>query len=197
MPEPPKRPPLAEAMRYAQVGTMLIAPMIVLGAIGYMLDGRFATEPWLLLAGLILGMATGFSDVKFREKAGTAGEYVMDAFVYHDSLPIEKNKEFVKAFEAKFKRPPDVHNVWGYVDMYVIADALERAGNTDPKALQAALKKTDMMTPGGPVKFGEDGQNHEYKGIVIQWLKGKAQVVWPKDRATAELVYPMPKWEDR
>ncbi len=60
MPEPSRRPPLAEAMRYAQVGTMLIAPMIVLGAVGYMLDGRFATTPWLLLAGLILGMATGF-----------------------------------------------------------------------------------------------------------------------------------------
>lgn len=60
MPVPPKRPPLVEAMRYAQVGTMLIAPMIALGAIGYWLDGRFATAPWLLLAGLILGMATGF-----------------------------------------------------------------------------------------------------------------------------------------
>jgi len=60
VPEPPKRPPLAEAMRYAQVGTMLIAPMMVLGAVGHMLDRRFATAPWLLLAGLILGMATGF-----------------------------------------------------------------------------------------------------------------------------------------
>jgi F0F1-type ATP synthase assembly protein I len=60
VPEPPKRPPLAEAMRYAQVGTMLIAPMIVLGAIGHMLDRHFATAPWLLLAGLLLGMATGF-----------------------------------------------------------------------------------------------------------------------------------------
>ena len=60
MPEPSRRPPLAEAMRYAQVGTMLIAPMIALGAVGYMLDGRFATAPWLLLAGLIVGMAAGF-----------------------------------------------------------------------------------------------------------------------------------------
>jgi len=60
VPQPPKRPPLAEAMRYAQVGTMLIAPMIVIGAIGYVLDRRLATAPWLLLAGLILGMVTGF-----------------------------------------------------------------------------------------------------------------------------------------
>lgn len=60
MPESPKRPPLAEAMRYAQVGTMLIAPMIVLGAAGYLLDERLNTAPWLLLAGLIVGMASGF-----------------------------------------------------------------------------------------------------------------------------------------
>ena len=60
MPESPKRAPLVEAMRYAQVGTMLIAPMLVLGTIGYVLDRRFETEPWLLLAGLVLGLATGF-----------------------------------------------------------------------------------------------------------------------------------------
>ncbi len=60
LPESPRRPPLAEALRYTQVGTMLVAPMLVLGALGYVLDGRFGTEPWLLLAGLVLGMVVGF-----------------------------------------------------------------------------------------------------------------------------------------
>ena len=55
-----KRSSLVEAMRYAQVGTMLIVPMIMLGGFGYWLDRRFGWEPWLLLAGLILGMAAGF-----------------------------------------------------------------------------------------------------------------------------------------
>ncbi|HEU4400765.1 MAG TPA: AtpZ/AtpI family protein, partial [Candidatus Polarisedimenticolia bacterium] len=53
-------PPLTEAMKYAQVGTMLVAPMGVLGWIGYRLDRWLGTAPWLLLAGLILGMAGGF-----------------------------------------------------------------------------------------------------------------------------------------
>ncbi len=60
MPDPSGRAPLAEAMRYAQAGTMLVAPMAVLGAAGYVLDRRFGSGPWLLLAGLILGMAAGF-----------------------------------------------------------------------------------------------------------------------------------------
>jgi F0F1-type ATP synthase assembly protein I len=54
------RPPLAEAMRLAQVGTMLVAPMLGLGGIGYFLDGRWGTGPWLMVAGLLLGMAGGF-----------------------------------------------------------------------------------------------------------------------------------------
>jgi len=34
--------------------------MLGFGAIGYWLDARFGTKPWLLLAGLVLGMIGGF-----------------------------------------------------------------------------------------------------------------------------------------
>ena len=72
MPEPSGRAPLAEAMRYAQAGTMLVAPMAALGAAGYLLDRRFGSGPWLLLAGLILGMAAGFVNF-FRLVLGPPG----------------------------------------------------------------------------------------------------------------------------
>lgn len=54
------RSPLAEAMRYAQVGTLLVAPMVALGWAGLWLDRKLGTGPWLLLAGLLAGMAGGF-----------------------------------------------------------------------------------------------------------------------------------------
>lgn len=60
MQEPPKRAPLIEAARYAQIGVMMVAPMALLGGIGYALDRRFTTAPWLLLGGLLLGMVAGF-----------------------------------------------------------------------------------------------------------------------------------------
>ena len=55
-----RRPPVVETMRYAQIGTMLVVPMLVLGGIGYWLDDRLGWQPWLLLTGLFLGMAAGF-----------------------------------------------------------------------------------------------------------------------------------------
>lgn len=60
MTEPDRRSPLADAMRYAQVGTMLVAPIVVLGGLGYVLDRKFGSKPWLLLLGMMLGMAAGF-----------------------------------------------------------------------------------------------------------------------------------------
>ena len=60
MTDPQGRPALLEAMKYAQIGTMLVVPMGILGGIGYWLDRRLGSAPWLLLLGLILGMAAGF-----------------------------------------------------------------------------------------------------------------------------------------
>ena len=54
------RAPLAEAMRYSQIGMLIVVPMVLLGGIGYALDRRFRSQPWLLLAGLVIGMAAGF-----------------------------------------------------------------------------------------------------------------------------------------
>lgn len=34
-----------------------------LGLIGYLLDGKFDTAPYLLLAGLLLGLIVGFYDL--------------------------------------------------------------------------------------------------------------------------------------
>jgi F0F1-type ATP synthase assembly protein I len=39
---------------------MIVTPMAALGFAGYALDRRLRTSPWLLLAGLLLGMVGGF-----------------------------------------------------------------------------------------------------------------------------------------
>ena len=43
---------------YMGLGMQLAAAMVAFGALGWWLDGRFATTPWLLIVGIVLG-ATG------------------------------------------------------------------------------------------------------------------------------------------
>ena len=48
----------AAAASYTLVGAVLL-----LGAIGYLIDLRYSTAPWFLLGGLLLGIVVGFYEL--------------------------------------------------------------------------------------------------------------------------------------
>ena len=82
---------------------------------------------------------------------------------------------------------------------FVLIDAIDRAGSTEPAKIQAALKATDLkpdqliMGYKG-VKFDDKGQNILAAGLVIQ-LDGENYVpVWPKDKAKTAPAFPYKGW---
>jgi F0F1-type ATP synthase assembly protein I len=50
---------LAAWYRLAGIGFEFIVAVLLLGGVGWFLDGRLGTNPWLLLAGLGIGFALG------------------------------------------------------------------------------------------------------------------------------------------
>jgi branched-chain amino acid transport system substrate-binding protein len=83
---------------------------------------------------------------------------------------------------------------------FVLVDAIDRAGSTEPAKIQAALKATDLkpdqliMGYKG-VKFDEKGQNILAAGLVIQLQDGENYVpVWPKDKANTAPAFPYKGW---
>ena len=83
---------------------------------------------------------------------------------------------------------------------FVLVDAIDRAGSTEPAKIQAALKATDLkpdqliMGYKG-VKFDDKGQNILASGLVIQLQDGVNYVpVWPKDQAKTAPVFPYKGW---
>jgi len=65
-PEPPGdgRSPLARTVSglgpYLQIGWIFVFAQLIGTGIGWWLDGKLGTRPWLLVAGALLGMAAGF-----------------------------------------------------------------------------------------------------------------------------------------
>jgi branched-chain amino acid transport system substrate-binding protein len=83
---------------------------------------------------------------------------------------------------------------------FVLIDAIDRAGSTDPAKIQAALKATDLkpdqliMGYKG-VKFDDKGQNILAAGLVIQLQDGENYVpVWPKEQAKTAPAFPYKGW---
>jgi branched-chain amino acid transport system substrate-binding protein len=83
---------------------------------------------------------------------------------------------------------------------FVLVDAIDRAGSTDPARIQAALKATDLkpdrlMLGYKGVKFDDKGQNVLASGFIIQLQDGENYVaVWPKAGAEKAPVLPYKGW---
>lgn len=84
--------------------------------------------------------------------------------------------------------------------LFVLAEAIDRAGSTEPAKIQAALKATDLkpdqliMGYKG-VKFDDKGQNVLAAGLVIQLQDGENYTpVWPKQLAKTAPVLPYKGW---
>jgi branched-chain amino acid transport system substrate-binding protein len=82
---------------------------------------------------------------------------------------------------------------------FVMADAINRAGSTDPAKIRDALRTTDLkpeqLVAGyDGVKFDDKGQNILASTLVTQLRNSQYVSVWPKARATHELVLPYKGW---
>ena len=66
----------------------------------------------------------------------------------------------------------------------------------DREKVRAAIAATDLTTVEGPVKFRADGTG-VLQSVLVQWINGKQELIWPKESATMPVVYPAPPFAKR
>ncbi len=82
----------------------------------------------------------GFNSPSLIKNAGKAAENVIVGAAWNESSSNPLNRRLVRAYTAKFGSPPDQFAAQAYAAVYIVLDALKRAGSTDNrKALRDAL----------------------------------------------------------
>lgn len=127
---------------------------------------------------------------------GKDGDYVLFAPGWHNAVRYAGVKELNAAHVKKIGRPADPMVGPSYASVQILASALGRAGAVDKDKLRDAIAATSMGTVIGPVKFRPDGTGI-VPSVFNQWLKGKQELVWPREFATAALGYPAPPFATR
>jgi branched-chain amino acid transport system substrate-binding protein len=145
---------------------------------------------------------THCDSARVAEQMGKAAEYALCASQWDASLSYQDDyfgsaSDYAKLFEQTFDYPPPYQAAESSAGVLVFADALERAGSLEPAAVRDALAATDLMTFYGPVKFDATGKNTAKPMVLYQIQDGQYKVVAPKEWAAAELIHPMPTWEER
>ena len=148
---------------------------------------------------MIVGDSAGFSDPAFLPAVGGLAQGLVNRSVWSKGPEGSLSRGVNAIYQARMGN--EIGDVSGrsLQAFFVLADALNRAGSTDPDKLRAALAATAMprsaMIVGyRGVKFDATGQNAESATDLTQ-LQGKDYVtVWPDDAAVAKVRWPMAAW---
>lgn len=188
-------------MKARAAGAQIIFPVFDLPQAGVLVKQWRSMKVPALMAGMIAPMAGADSWETYDRKIAGAVNAVMEI----GNVPVPKVPASVRYYEAYKKRwgkeVQEQHApVGGYEAVYVLAEAIERAGTTDPDTLSAALMKTDRTGAMGRIRFDEGHQTifgndpkETAMGCVIQWREGgKRVVVYPE--SIAEDKIQLPSW---
>ena len=149
---------------------------------------------------ILIGDDDGFSDPAFVNSDGNLAQGLIDRSVWRVGDADSPSAIVNGLYKAKTGHDLDDASARVLQGFLVLADAINRAGSTDPAAIQQALGDTDLK-PGqlivgyNGVKFDASGQNTLGATYLTQ-LQGKQYVtVWPVDRAAGKLVLPYKAWQ--
>lgn len=105
------------------------------------------------------------------------------------------HENLIEELKQKYNEPWMTQNaISTYGDMWVLKEALEKAGKADRQAVAEAIRNMDggpsKYYPGGEMKFDEMGRRVGAGLAIIQWQNGTPVTVYPPEMAMAEPIWP-------
>jgi len=127
----------------------------------------------------------------------TAGADVMeDTFVTVANWALKGQEQLIERFKKRTGEPwmtQDSMSHYGHI--WIIKDALEKAGAADREKVADAVRAMDTHDgpakyfAGGYLKFDAQGRRVDAPLVIVQWQKGQPVTVYPPVSATAEPVW--------
>ena len=130
------------------------------------------------------------------------------AVVEPGSIPVKAIPEsgsFYQKYKKKIGKGPGASHGVGpaYDSVYILKEAIEKAGSLDGDKLVQEIEKTDRKGVTGRIRFGKDHQVPygndpavEALGVDFQWQKpGERVIVYPKAIATGKIQ--LPPWMEK
>jgi branched-chain amino acid transport system substrate-binding protein len=154
---------------------------------------------------LLIAQNAGYTDPKFVTEMGKQAEAAITRAPF--ALDLAPKKPLIPVVNDMFKKLSggrDMADVSAraFTGFLTLVDAINRAGSTEPAAIQKALRETNipadqLLMPWTGVKFDEKGQNVGVRAILQQLQAGSYSTIYPFDLALKEPLYPVPDWSQR
>jgi len=188
----------------AEITKLKAANADVIVPTGYLPDtillGRTMKELKCNCKGVIGTVSGGLSNPIFAREAGDAAEYMMNGINWPNPVN-PRTIDLAERFKKRTGNKLCEDGGYGYMPVFVLKDALERAGTLDKKTVRDALAETNLtdhiLPQDKPIMFDETGQNQNAGIVYTQVKKGDIFSVYPPRYAQKKPIFPVPRWEDR
>jgi branched-chain amino acid transport system substrate-binding protein len=187
-------------MKARAKGAQVIMPVFDMPQSGILVKQWKSMKVPALMAGFISPLAGSDAWNTFDGKIGGAMNSIFELGSAIDSPKVPKSVEFYNKYEKSYGKALQAGHgpAPAYESVYILAEAIERAGSLDPDAIVAELEKTDRMGVMGRVKYDEGHQaifgfdpQETAVGTVFQWTEdGKRKIIFPGSIAEAKIQLP-------
>ncbi|MDH3540967.1 MAG: amino acid ABC transporter substrate-binding protein [Acidimicrobiia bacterium] len=147
-------------------------------------------------------ITVGPSNPEFATEVGVDANYIIGPTQWEASMSWSDEwfgtaAEFAARYEEKWGEQPSYQAAESTATGLALHLAIELAGSLDTDAVRQALRDLNVNTFYGPIDFDDTGKNAGKPMGAIQILDGVTQVIAPAEAKVADLVYPMPPWDER
>jgi branched-chain amino acid transport system substrate-binding protein len=187
-------------MKIRSKGAQVIMPIFDMPQSGILVKQWKGMKVPALMAGFISPLAGSEAWNTFDGKIGGAMNSIFELGSAIDSPKVPNSVKFYNNYKKTYGKPLQAGHgpAPAYESVYILAEAIERAGSLDPDAIVAELKKTDRMGVMGRIKYDQGNQvvygndpAETAVAAVFQWTEdGKRKIVFPASIAEAKIQLP-------
>jgi branched-chain amino acid transport system substrate-binding protein len=142
----------------------------------------------------------GVAYAKFIRELHGAGEGLMGMCAWNPGITQPgteaASQEFVKKFQEKFGQAPNTTTMHGYTAaramLAAISQVLQNGEPLTGSAIGAALRHLELLLPMERLQFQDNGNPVDYRQTIVQIQHDNLVVIYPPDRTTGKLIYPLP-----
>jgi branched-chain amino acid transport system substrate-binding protein len=181
-------------------GAQVIVPVFDMPESGVLVKQARAMNVDALIAGFISPAAPGTAWTAFNGEIDGLVNFLFEPGAIPIATPRSQHfsEAYAKAYGEEARRKLSGHGPGpSYDAVYVLSDAIHRAGSLQPDALVTELEKTDTDGAIGHIKFGKTHQvifGDDFKqtasSLAFQWRAGKRVLVYPESLAEAQIEVP-------
>jgi branched-chain amino acid transport system substrate-binding protein len=188
----------AALMKAKAKGAQVILPIFDMPQSGILVKQWKSMKVPALVAGFISPLAGPAAWNTFDKKIDGA----MNCIFEIGNIPapkVPKSVEFFEKYKKKYGKPIEAGHspAPAYEMVYILKEAIERAGTLDPDKVVAELEKTDRNGAMGRIRFNKGHQvvygqdpKETALGCMIQWQQGKRVIVYPASVAEGKIQLP-------